>query len=646
MLTGSSALVGWIESSTLLKNVSPQFVSLKANEALALVLLGAALWIASSSPGRLLHWLRAALEVAAFALGAATLFAYATKVGFGIDQMLFRAPLGEFQTVAPGRMSVVAAASIVLAAAALLAAHRNSRRNRVVSRTLATCVALAGLVTLLGYLYGAPQLYRPSAATSAMAVHAAAAFIVLGGGIAALRPEYGLPSIAVGQTLTGTHIRWLFPAAVIVPLLIGGAAVQIYETFGVARAAIALTAAGTSVAIGFAIALVALWLRRMEDTLELTHGALAATRQGVLIADGSRPGVPVIYVNDAFTRLTQYAARDALGRPYDFFAAAAADREALAALESGTADEDAVTLSCKRRDGSVFSGRISLSAVAGRDGARNVVGVLEDVTEEQIAAAAKLELLAEASQARKEAEEANRVKDVFFASITHELRSPLNACLMWLDVLSLGPQSEKQAKGVDAIKRNLAIQTRLVNDLIDAAKISSGGIEIHREPLEIETLIEGNLDTWRLLGESRGVTFSHHLPEERHILAVDPERLLQVLNNLLENAFRNTPKDGHVELRLIVEHDAIAIEVTDTGRGLSATDLKQVFTPFWRVESPKRDHKGLGLGLSIAEHVVKGHHGTIEAHSEGLDKGCVFTVRLPYSPARPQPATRARRART
>src|SRR5690606_1126654 len=231
--------------------------------------------------------------------------------------------------------------------------------------------------------------------------------------------------------------------------------------------------------------------------------------------------------------------------------------------------------------------------------------------------------------------EANRVKDVFFASITHELRSPLNACLMWLDVLSLGPQSEKQAKGVDAIKRNLAIQTRLVNDLIDAAKISSGGIEIHREPLEIETLIEGNLETWRLLGESRGVTFSHHLPEERHVLAVDPERLLQVLNNLLDNAFRNTPKGGHVELRMLVEHDAIVLEVTDTGRGLNPEDLERVFTPFWRVESPKRDHKGLGLGLAIAEHVVRGHHGTIEAHSEGLDKGCVFTVRLPYSPARP-----------
>ena len=108
--------------------------------------------------------------------------------------------------------------------------------------------------------------------------------------------------------------------------------------------------------------------------------------------------------------------------------------------------------------------------------------MLEDVTADQLAAMARLQLLAEASQARKDAESANQVKDVFFATITHELRSPLNACTMWLDVLALGPLSDKSTKAVHAIKRNLKIQTRLVNDLIDAAKISSGGIEIHREP--------------------------------------------------------------------------------------------------------------------------------------------------------------------
>src|SRR5262249_57705069 len=123
-------------------------------------------------------------------------------------------------------------------------------------------------------------------------------------------------------------------------------------------------------------------------------------------------------------------------------------------------------------DGTVFSARWSVSTVPGSEERTHLVGLLEDVTAEQLAAMARLELLAEASQARKDAESANRVKDVFFASITHELRSPLNACTMWLDVLALGPVSEKSAKGIDAIKRNLKLQTRSVHELTDPATTS------------------------------------------------------------------------------------------------------------------------------------------------------------------------------
>jgi signal transduction histidine kinase len=222
---------------------------------------------------------------------------------------------------------------------------------------------------------------------------------------------------------------------------------------------------------------------------------------------------------------------------------------------------------------------------------------------------------------------------VFFASITHELRSPLNACTMWLDVLALGPLSDKSAKAVDAIKRNLRLQTRLVNDLIDAAKISSGGIEIHREPCELEKLVAANIETWRLLAAAKNVRFSARLPERRHVLDVDSERLTQVLNNLLENAFSHTPAGGHVELRVQEDGGEIAIEVEDTGTGLSAEDLERVFTPFWRADSTKSSHKGLGLGLAIAENLIKGHQGTLRVRSGGLGMGCVFTIRLPNSSA-------------
>jgi signal transduction histidine kinase len=200
---------------------------------------------------------------------------------------------------------------------------------------------------------------------------------------------------------------------------------------------------------------------------------------------------------------------------------------------------------------------------------------------------------------------------------------------MWLDVLALGPISEKTAKAIDAIKRNLKIQTRLVNDLIDAAKISSGGIEIHPERLEIESLIASHVETWQLMAAARQVAFSYRPSRERHALQLDAERLLQVLNNLLENAFSNTPAGGQVELAVEPRGDSVALSVKDTGTGLSPEDLERVFTPFWRARSTSTEHKGLGLGLAIAEHLVKGHKGTLRAHSDGPGKGCVFTVTLP-----------------
>jgi PAS domain S-box-containing protein len=632
---GTIVLLGWFRNLETLTSLSSRFVSMKANAAAAFVLLGVALILAAVARNAVTQSLRWVLELAALAIGVATIVEYASGIDLGIDLLLVPAPLNEFQTAAPGRMSVLAAFGFVLCAAALLAERSQSGHGRATARALATCAGVVGLVSLLGYLYGTPVLYRPFAASSATAIHSAVAFVLLAAGIAALHPQYGLPSIASGKTLVGTHVRWLFPAGVLIPLLLGGVGVQMYEKFGVARASIALTAAGTTILTGLAMALAALWLRRLEDRLEVSNRALAATRQGVFIADGNLPARPIVYVNEAFTQLSGYTAKEAIGRNCDFLVSAMTEDRALTTLADCLASRASctVTLPCTRRDGTVFSGRLSISAVPGADDVNHLVGLLEDVTAEQLAAKARLELLAEASQARKDAENANRVKDVFFASITHDLRSPLNACLMWLDVLALGPLSEKSGKAIDAIKRNLKIQARLVNDLIDAAKISSGGIEIHPEPLEIESLIENHVETWQLMAAARQVTFRYAPGRERHALNVDSERLLQVLNNLLENAFTNTPAGGHVDLTIEPRDDGVALAVTDSGTGLPPEDLQRVFTPFWRARSTSSEHKGLGLGLAIAEHLVKGHQGALTAHSDGPGKGCTFTVTLP----RPEP---------
>jgi signal transduction histidine kinase len=133
------------------------------------------------------------------------------------------------------------------------------------------------------------------------------------------------------------------------------------------------------------------------------------------------------------------------------------------------------------------------------------------------------------------------------------------------------------------------------------------------------------------MAAAREVRFVYRASGERHLVDIDPERLLQVLNNLLENAVRNTPAGGRLELRVQSRADGVDIEIEDTGAGLSQEDLARVFTPFWHGQSAGQPHKGLGLGLAIAEHLVRGHRGTVTARSEGLGKGCVFTVSLPHS---------------
>ena len=626
---GAAVLVGWGYHLEWLRSPAPNFGVMIPGSAAAGALLGLALLVGLGRPRFGTLALRWVLELAAALIGVAALAEYALGIDLGIDRWPLPTSLDAIGGSVPARMSALEGVCIMFLATALSVDRTAGLPGRTAARVIAICVGIAGLLTALGYFYGVPPLYQPFAASAATPLQAALVFILLGAAIVMLHPQYGLGSVASGPSLVGSHMRWLLPTVILVPLLIGIFAIRAYQSFGGARLSIAITAGGTTIAIGLIVALAALRLRRLEDRLALRNRALAATSQGVFIADSDQT---IIYVNDAFARLTGYSERDARGRRCDFLVSATPEDPAIAQLQSALAGRTnvTVTLPSKRRDGSVFSARWSVSTVPGSDERTHLVGLLEDVTAEQLAAMTRLELLAEASQARKDAESATRIKDVFFASITHELRSPLNACTMWLDVLALGPLSDKSAKAIDAIKRNLKLQTRLVNDLIDAAKISAGGIEIHRETHELEKLIEAHTETWRLLGAARKVEFVCRLSERRHQLNVDAERLVQVLNNLLENAFAHTPAGGRVELRVRDDGHDVAIEVEDTGAGISPEDLGQVFTPFWRAGTAKGgSHKGLGLGLAIAENLIKSHGGSLRAQSPGLGMGCVFTIRMP-----------------
>jgi len=220
-------------------------------------------------------------------------------------------------------------------------------------------------------------------------------------------------------------------------------------------------------------------------------------------------------------------------------------------------------------------------------------------------------------------------KQAFFSWLSHELRSPLNACVMWLDVLALSPQPDKLTKAVDAIKRNLARQARLISEISDAAKLSSDDLTLHLGPVDVVALVKGQLDAWGSLAKGKQIEFRHHLEIEIAPLTGDPARLTHALNQLVESALNSTPTAGRVELRVHAADGGCAVEVTDTGDALSAEDAANLGVPLWRAPTSSRARSGLGLGLAVAHHVAAKHGGSLTAVATA--SGARFVMTLPFA---------------
>lgn len=222
--------------------------------------------------------------------------------------------------------------------------------------------------------------------------------------------------------------------------------------------------------------------------------------------------------------------------------------------------------------------------------------------------------------------------DAFLSWLNHELRSPLNACGMWLDVLALSPQPDKLAQAVEAIKRNLARQTRLVNDLNDAAKVASGGMELKFEHVDVAMLLRSNLDAWQRLATAKQVAFHHGIELAAAPIDGDSERLVQSLSHLLESSIGSTPSGGRVAVRLRGGDGRCVVEVEDSGVALSADDVANLAVPLWRSASAAKGRSGLGLGLAVAHHIAIRHGGSLAATSDS--SGARFALTLPLAPRR------------
>ncbi len=237
---------------------------------------------------------------------------------------------------------------------------------------------------------------------------------------------------------------------------------------------------------------------------------------------------------------------------------------------------------------------------------------------------------------RKIAEHQNRTKDEFLAMLGHELRNPLNAIHSAAILLSLeNTSTENLQHARDVIQRQSRHLSNIVDDLLDLSRIMSGKVVLNKQPLEISKLLNECLETLKVSG--RTATYQISVNTKPAWVEADPTRLEQILINLLDNAIKYTPQGGEIAVSITVQENEVCLEVSDSGMGMPADLLPQVFDVFVQGERPNdRSQGGLGIGLALVRQLTSLHGGTISAQSDGLGKGSTFVLRLPRSAAAPE----------
>jgi PAS domain S-box-containing protein len=264
-------------------------------------------------------------------------------------------------------------------------------------------------------------------------------------------------------------------------------------------------------------------------------------------------------------------------------------------------------------------------------------GTNTDITERQQAEQERDRLFQLEQAARAEAERANRIKDEFLAILSHELRSPLNPILGWTKMLQSRKFNEtKTAQALATIERNVKLQTQLIDDLLDIAKILRGKLSLDVAPVNLVFVIESAIDTVNTAAIAKSIQL-HPILSNIGQVSGDSNRLQQIVWNLLSNAIKFTPKGGRVEIRLERVDDRAHIIVSDTGKGINPDFLPHIFESFRQEDvSITRKYGGLGLGLAIVRQLVEAHGGTIAADSPGEGLGATFTVQLPLLNIEPE----------
>ena len=370
----------------------------------------------------------------------------------------------------------------------------------------------------------------------------------------------------------------------------------------------------------------------LRESEERFSKAFQASPDGLVIsriADGV-----LVEVNDSFVSMFGYPRGDVIGKSalqIGLFADPSSRERALKTLtEQNVVRECELTM--KRKSGDVRWILFSAEPMDLR-GEHCWLMLTRDITERKRAEEERERLLLQEKEAREEAETASRLKDEFLATMSHELRTPLTAILAWASMLNRGMVAESEAhRALQVIEKSARSQARLVDDILDTARIITGRLKLDANPVEIEPVLQAALEVIRPSADAKRIDVQVVIDDREGVVFGDANRLQQVIWNLLSNAVKFTGEGGRIEARLSRADGQIEITVTDNGIGIEPQFLPYVFDRFRQADSTStRQHGGLGLGLAIVRHVVEMHGGTVAASSPGKGQGATFRVRFPMA---------------
>ena len=630
MAIGALVLLGWTLDVEALKGPIPGLITMKANTALAFVLVGTSVWLLGTDAAS--GWRRpAAYACAALAalIGAASLAQYVFGWNLGIDELLFDDSPGAAMTVDPGRLAPQTALGFVLIGAAVILLDRGSGPRMWAGQILTFAAALMALFAVLGYAYGVPRLSRVGP-VSPMALHTALTFLVLSAAVLCARPAGGVLSVLASPGAGGIMARRLLPAAVVgVPALgwlrLEGEQSGLYPAeIGVALFALTLVAI-----LGALILLTARVLDRADE--EHRH-ADALQQQLAAIVDSSGDAILGKTVDGVITswnsgaeRLYGYTADEVIGRSIATLIPPGLQGEQDLILGKVLAGERIEQYDTRRvrKDGAQVHVALTVSPITDSDG--RIVGastIARDITELKRAGEAL-------ASAKEEAERANRAKSEFLSRMSHELRTPLNAILGFGQLLEMDELTSKQRQSVEQILKGGRHLLNLINEVLEISRIEAGNVAISIEPVHAGTVLAEAVDLIRPLAAERAIDVVADPSGacDRHLQA-DNQKLKQVLLNLLSNAVKYNRQGGTVTVSCEeAPGDRFRFRVTDTGVGIPTELLGRLFMPFERLGADNGSVEGTGLGLALSKRLVEAMGGALEVASE-RGSGTTFTVEL------------------